>query len=100
MNILCGNVKIETKNVSEDIANLHNSLCNYKEKINEAINYVIPQNNQNLSSQKHMINNSNFINQNISITNLNQNINRSIVNVSMNITENSQHQTIINNRNK
>ncbi len=74
LNFLCGNVKAETKQVTEDISNLQNIIGNYKEKIKEYANYVIPQTNPNSSAQRQNINNPNLMLANNSIRNVNRNI--------------------------
>jgi len=84
---------MDTKIVSDDITNLHNTIVNYKEKIKEAVNFVNPQNNPNISGvQKHQVNTSNFINPNIPSININANVNR---NLNIN-PENNQQQSINN----
>jgi hypothetical protein len=53
---------------------LQNIIGNYKERIKEAVNYVIPQANPNSSAHRQHLNNPNLINANNPIGNFNRNV--------------------------
>jgi len=75
LNFLCGNIKAETKQVTEDITNLQNIIGNYRERIKEAANCVMPQTNTNSSAHRHnLLQNQNIMNINNPIGNVNRNI--------------------------
>jgi len=74
LNFICGNIKSETKQITEDINNLQNIIGNYKERIKEAVNYVIPQANPNSSAHRQHLNNPNLIYANNPIGNVNRNV--------------------------
>lgn len=74
LNFLCGNIKAETKQVSEDINNLQNVIGNYKERIKDAASYVIPQANSNSSALRQHLNTQNLMNAGNLIGNVNKNI--------------------------
>ena len=74
LNFLCGNIKAETKQVTEDITNLQNIIGNYKERIKDATNYVIPQAIPNSSAHRQLMNNPNLINVNNPMGTVNRNV--------------------------